>query len=339
MVRSKPDDYANQAVAIYTHGMMKLPFGRTKVQKIETTIAALVKRGDQLAAKRAKAQEALERATSARQQALLAGDLDDQRALDKLQVAVDSAQSALTGIDDALAILGRQKAEAESALVSEREHAERIAVGDALEKQVAAIEAAAGPWLAQSRIYADALAELAHWHFGCDEMSKFLQSCMGQMEAAANFQLTELKGMPEAIREDRQSIPPAKPVPTPVAAVEPPAPTMTTFMLKSARYLDHEGRKRFAGQYEDAVMPVATAQKAMRLGLAVSTADPRRAQLRGSRGGNYRADAIDVIDIDAAEEHGRVSYIGRDKDVIAAANFTEMPRGPDRTGTISVHRV
>jgi len=55
MVRSKPDDYANQAVAIYTHGMMKLPFGRTKVQKIETTIAALVKRGDQLAAKRAKA--------------------------------------------------------------------------------------------------------------------------------------------------------------------------------------------------------------------------------------------------------------------------------------------
>ena len=70
--------------------MMKL-FGRTKVQKLETTLATLVKRGDQLAAKRAKAQDAPEKATSARQQALLAGDLEDQRALDKLQSAVDSA--------------------------------------------------------------------------------------------------------------------------------------------------------------------------------------------------------------------------------------------------------
>lgn len=63
------------------------------MQKIEITIAALAKRGDQLAAKRAKAQEALEKATSVRQQALLAGDLDDQRALDKLQSAVDSPHS------------------------------------------------------------------------------------------------------------------------------------------------------------------------------------------------------------------------------------------------------
>src|SRR5215471_7678099 len=93
---------------------MKFPaFGRTKVQKIETTIASLVKRADQLAAKRAKAQKALETATSARQQALLAGDLDDQKALDKLQAAVDSATSALTGIDDALAIIAQQKADAE----------------------------------------------------------------------------------------------------------------------------------------------------------------------------------------------------------------------------------
>ena len=162
---------------------------------------------------------------------------------------------------------------------------------------------------------------------GCDEMSKFLQSCMGQMETAANFQLTELKGMPDAIREDRQSIPASKPVRVPIVSVAPPPPTMTVFMLKSARYTDHDGRKLFVGQFEDAIMPVATAQKAMRLALAVPTNDPRRATLRGTRGGDFRADALDVVDIDSAEKYGSVPYVGADKsDVIAAANFTVIDR-------------
>jgi hypothetical protein len=146
--------------------------------------------------------------------------------------------------------------------------------------------------------------------------------------------------MVEQIKTGAAPIPPTKQVPAPIAAVEPPPPTMTVFMIRSARYLDHEDRKRFAGQYDDAIMPVATAQKAMRLGLAVSTADPRRGRLRGARGGDYRADAPDVVDIDAAEEHSGVRFIGPDRnDVIAQANFTEMPRGPGGTGTIPVYPV
>ncbi len=34
-------------------------------------------------------------------------------------------------------------------------------------------------------------------------------------------------------------------------------------------------------------MPVTTAQRALRHGMAVTVADPRRAQLRGSRGGDF----------------------------------------------------
>jgi hypothetical protein len=45
----------------------------------ETTIASLTKRGEQLAAKRVTAQDALDEAIKTRQQALLSGDLDDQR--------------------------------------------------------------------------------------------------------------------------------------------------------------------------------------------------------------------------------------------------------------------
>jgi hypothetical protein len=53
------------------------------MQQLETTITSLTKRGERLAAKRAAAQEALEKAITSRQQALLAGDLDDQRALQR----------------------------------------------------------------------------------------------------------------------------------------------------------------------------------------------------------------------------------------------------------------
>jgi hypothetical protein len=111
--------------------------------------------------------------------------------------------------------------------------------------------------------------------------------------------------------------------------IEPVAPTMTVFMLRSANYRDETGRKRFAGQYEDAIMPVPTAQRALRHGVAVSVADPRRAQLRGARGSDYRPLAPDVVDLDAIEEPKGVQYISPDP-VMAAANFQPLDRGPER---------
>ena len=120
---------------------MKIPFRKNQMQKIEATVASLAKRGEQLAVKRATAQNALEKAVKARQEALLSGDLDDQRALDKLQGMVDSAKSALEGIDDAVALLAQQKAEADSQLAAQRELIERAAAADKLNAQVAAIEA------------------------------------------------------------------------------------------------------------------------------------------------------------------------------------------------------
>ncbi|UPK31753.1 hypothetical protein IVB18_25825 [Bradyrhizobium sp. 186] len=166
--------------------------------QLETTVVSLTTRGEQLAAKRAAAQDALEKATTARQQTLLSGDLDDQRTLDKLQGAVDTAASALAGIDDVLAVLAQQKAEAERQLAAEREGIERAAAADRLHKQVAAIETALPDYLAQSRALADALSEISHFHFESHQMAGFLQNTMGQIEIAANFALAELKSMPDA---------------------------------------------------------------------------------------------------------------------------------------------
>lgn len=95
-------------------------------------------------------------------------------------------------------------------------------------------------------------------------------------------------------------------------------------------------------------MPVTVAEKAKRLGLAVSTADPRRAQLLGARGSDYRPNAIDVVDIDAAIESG-VSYIGPGSagvepttgrtvriDPVTGIEFVEVDRGPALTGLAKV---
>jgi hypothetical protein len=304
--------------------------------QLETTIVSLTKRSEQLAAKRVAAQDALDEAIKSRQQALLSGDLNDQRALDKMQAAVVAATSDLAGMDDALAILAQHKAEAETQLAAERQRIERAAAADKLDKRVAAIEAALPGYLEQSRTLADALSKIGHWHFESGQMEGFLQNTMGQIEIAANFALAELKVLPEAFRQGRQAIPRELAL-TPVAVPEPEPPTMTIFMLRSANYRDHDGCKRFAGQWEDATMPVTMAQRAMDKRIAVAVTDPRRAQLRGARGGDFNPHAPDIVDLDAVQTS--VPHIEPDP-VLRQAGFIVLDRSADaRTIQIEVPRV
>ncbi|MTV16760.1 MULTISPECIES: hypothetical protein [Bradyrhizobium] len=307
------------------------------MQKLEPIIASLTKRGEQLVAMRAAAQAALDKATKARQAALLSGDLSDQRALQNLQSAVDTAASSVAGLDDALAVLAHDKAEAEVQLTAALESAKRAAAADKLTKQVAAIEAALPRHLEQCRVLADALSEIGHWHFESGQIAGFVQNTMGQTEVAANFALAELTGMPEAIRQGRQAIP-GELAPATVATVEPKPETLTVFMMRSAHYLDHDGRKRFAGQWEDAMMPLATAQRALRERVAVPVTDPRRAELRGVRGGDFNPNASDVVDLDAAEPQAGPQI--EPDPVLRAAGFTVIDRGDEaRSVQIEVPRL
>lgn len=314
---------------------MKNPFKKDPTHNLETTVAALTTRGEQLVAKRATAQLALEKAIKARQHALLSGDLDDQRALHNLQGLVDTAASTLTGIDDALTVLAHDKAEAEHQIKAEHERIKRAAAADKLQKQLVAIEAALPVCLQKSRELADGLSEIG-WHFETGQMARFIQSTMGQIEVAANFAFAELKSMQDAIRGGQQPVP-HEPASVPTAEPVPEPPVMTVFMLLSGKFRDHAGRKQFAGQYEDATMPVTPAHRALRKGYAVSTTDARRAQLRGSRGGDFNPTAPDVVDLDAEERNGELQHVDP---ILHAANFTKIDRSAEaRTIAISVPRV
>jgi hypothetical protein len=203
---------------------MKNPFRKAPMHKLESTIASLTKRSEQLAVKRAATRATLDHAVKARQHALLSADLDDQRALGKVQAAVVSAISDLAGIDDAIAILAQHKEEAERQRAAECERIERAVAAEKLASQVNAIEAALPGFLGHSRALADVLSEIGHWHFESGQMARFINDAMGQVEVAANVTLAELKAMPDAIRQGRQAIP-RETVVTPGAVAE-PAPAM-----------------------------------------------------------------------------------------------------------------
>jgi hypothetical protein len=301
------------------------------MQKIEANIVALAERGEQLAAKRVAAQNALSNAMKARQQALLAGDLDDQRALGKLQDAVNSVTSALAGIDDALAVLAQQKAEAETQLAAERERIERVNASEEIVTAVVKIEAQIEPMLSGMRELGNALSAIDHLSFEVGQLGRYLSGVSGESEFAFAFVVPELRRLADAVKDGNAAVPRRPQAAGPAAVPEPVLPTMTVFMLRSAHYRDHGGCKRFAGQYEDAMMPVPTAQRALRQGVAVSVADPRRAQLRGSRGGDFNPSASDVVDLDATEQSKAAPYVGPvDDPVLRDANFKVIERGPNR---------
>jgi hypothetical protein len=107
------------------------------------------------------------------------------------------------------------------------------------------------------------------------------------------------------------------------------------------KFRDHTGIVRLARQYDDAEMPVPTAQRALRLRVAVPVTDPRRRNLKGARGGDpVDPRAIDIVDLDAVDE-AKVPDIGTENNpVVAAASFRVIDRsGEARTLKIEVPRL
>jgi hypothetical protein len=113
---------------------------------------------------------------------------------------------------------------------------------------------------------------------------------------------------------------------------------MTVFKLRSAHCRDHDGRKWFAGQWEDAIMPVATAQRALRHGVAVPVTDPKRAHLGGARRRLQPAGARCRRSRRHRGAEGRAAI--QPDPVLREANFTVIDRSAEaRTLTIEMPRL
>ena len=310
------------------------------MENYQSALVELRSRIDKLAARRAVAQSDCDEAISARQLLLVTSDDLDETALETAQARVDHTSSKLKGLMDAIDALEIKARDCESKLRSEQDAAARAASAQKLESQLSDIETALPVFMQASRVLADSLSKV-FWHYESCQLSGFIVNAMGQIEIASAMSNAELKASVEMIRNGQQAIPRDEPeeVIAPVAVIDAPA-MQTIFMLRSAKYLDHRGRTRYATQFEDCEMPTEAAQRALRYSVGVLLSDERRKSLLGARGGvHVDPNAIDLADL-TTEEGARPKHLGpiMASDPIAAANFTKIDRGPDRVLRIAADR-
>ena len=165
---------------------------------------------------------------------------------------------------------------------------------------------------------------------------RYLLGASSETELALAFVLPEVRRLAQAVKDSHAAIPRRPHDPEPAEVVE-RAPLMTVFMWKSARFRDHAGVTRIARQWDDAEMPLKTAQRALRYGVAVPLTDPRRAKLKGSRG-EFTVDprSPDIVDLDDDKANG----LQQEPSATSDANFVVLDRSAEtRTIEIAVQRL
>jgi hypothetical protein len=319
---------------------MKLFKKQTSMEKMQKLLDERRARAAALSTQRAAAEAALAKATAAHQSHLIDGDFADEKVGAKLHGEVVACALRVSGFDAPLAELQAQIVDLEKNVADEHAAIKRAAAADKLGQQVDAIETALPKFMSASGALTDALSAIGGWHFETGQMASFVQNVRAQIELAAGFSLAELRATVDRVKTGDAPMPP-EPVSEPVTAVEPPPPTQTVWLLRSVKYRDNAGMVRLARQYDDAEMPMETAQRALHRGVAALVTDPRRRDLKGARGGDpVNARAIDIIDLDAVDE-ATVPAIGTENNpVLAAAKFRVIDRSSEaRTLKIEVPRL
>ena len=106
----------------------------------------------------------------------------------------------MEGIDDAVAVLTREKAEVERQLAAERERAERAKASEEIKAAVSVIEARVEPMLSGMRGIADALTALDHLSFEMGQLGRYLSGVAGEAEIAFAFVVPDVRRLADAVK-------------------------------------------------------------------------------------------------------------------------------------------
>jgi len=258
-------------------------FGRSPMEK---SVTALRQRAATLGQKRDAAQGALDRAVAERQAFATTGDLDGGAATDaamaKLQKAVDSASSSLSGLDAAIAEVTTNLTAAESALTAERDHVARVAASEKLSRDLAALETQIEEYLADGRALAANLENLGALVFESGALSNFVSRVCSELELGGAVARREIQGAIDRIRDGTAALPEDAKPPAVIEIAAPP-PTMQVFMLRHSKYRDPEtGALVLLHRFTDAELSPGLAERALRSSAAVPLSDPRRREWRGT---------------------------------------------------------
>jgi hypothetical protein len=277
------------------------------MQKFGESIGLLKTRMSRLENQRDAARTTLQKARAALQTHLLDGDDGDEKTVNALQARIDSAQSLLESLDEAMRTQAERVATAERELADEQTRAQRKAASEVIANDVARIEGQLKPWLAATRALGTDLAKYGGARFECGSIGAHLGVLAHDVEIALAVSIPDLKGYVTAVADGRERAPTA---PAPVVKLVTPTkpPTETIYFLKPSKWTDSNGQLQLIQRTCDAVLPVAQARFAIAKGYAVERTDPQRKQTLGAWAGRpLRRE--DCVALDAASETSNVEPI------------------------------
>jgi hypothetical protein len=295
------------------------------MQKVGTALGLLTDKMRRLENQRDAARTTLQKARAALQTHLLDGDDGDERTVAALQGKIDSAQSLLTSLDEAIRTQTERVAVAERDAADKETKAKNMAASEVIANDVARIEGQLKPWLMATTLLASDLTKYGAARFECGSIGAYLANLAAETEVALAVSIPDLKGYAVAVAEGRERAPttPA----TVVKLVTPkPQPTETIYFLKPAKWTDANGQLHLIQRTTDAMLTVALAKHAIKIGAAVERTDQQRKQTLGGWSGRpLRRE--DCVALDAASETSNVTPI-------MSSHFQTVDRGPPITGTM-----
>ena len=183
---------------------MKLFAKRTNPQI--QTLDQLVERQVRLTVMRAEAQVTFDATLADRQSHLIGGDVEDSNVAETLQAHADAAQSALVGLDDAIAALAIQIANAEETQGAEQRRIKSEADAKELSVVLAKVEKLLPAWIARAREMSDLLGSLNNFHYQVGGIANYLDRVAAETDVGLKVVLDDLSGAVGAIARGEQQI-------------------------------------------------------------------------------------------------------------------------------------
>jgi hypothetical protein len=193
------------------------------------TLDQLTERQARLTAMRSEAQVTLDTALADRQHHLIGGNVDDQSTAGTLQGRADTAQSNLLGLDDAIAVLTIQIADAEAVISAEHRRIKAEADAKELAGVIAGVEKLLPAWIATARDMSELLGTLNNFRYQVGGVSNYLGGVANQTEAGLRVVLDDLSGAIAAVADGTEKIRIGKALCEPTVATQPALPPKDHF--------------------------------------------------------------------------------------------------------------
>jgi hypothetical protein len=301
--------------------------------QVGTALGLLTDKMSRLESQRDAARTTLQKARAALQTHLLDGDDGDDKTVAALQAKIDTAQSLLESLDEAVRTQSERVAEAEREASDKETKRQRLAASEIIANDVARIDAQLKPWLAATRALATDLAKYGTARFECGSIGAYLANLAAETEVALAVSIPDLKGYVIAVAEGREKIPVMPGTVVKMPAPKPPAPTTQRFFLsRNIAFYDAQGGKHCAPSLTDFDLPVGLITKATEFGAIHAMDSAVRKKNHGGKSQSSKPAFEHCVWLNGDPtaksyvEPVRSSHLGDPQ---------PMDRGPVRTGTLA----